>query len=230
MTGFFEHSKTRVGAALLGAAVLVAGCETVGDPLEAMGARVPAPDEFRVIARKPLQLPVSASLPEPQPGVPSPLEPNPSQDAIAALIGTDGTLPVAVPGGQQPSQSEELLLQAANAAASDREIRVQLEEDQIAAEEAKAEGPYEPPTLLELLTFSDEEQADPETLLEPVAESQRLQREGIAAPNDPSAAPPEEDGETAPEGAQQFPVAGTSDRPSQDPFAYIDREPEAAAE
>lgn len=194
--------------------VTVMGCDFKGDPLETMGVRAPAPDEFRVIARKPLQLPPSATLPEPTPGAPSPLEPDPNQDAIVALLGTSDTVVTSVPGGD-PSEGEQLLLRAANTAAANREIRTQLEEDTRQAAAEAEDGPYQPPSLLELLSLDgDEEGPDPDTLIDPITESQRLQRAGVASPNDPRAEPLPEP-EVAAEGApSEFPRVGTNQRPS----------------
>jgi hypothetical protein len=157
-------------------------CGTVGNPLDAMGAKIPPPDEFQVIAHKPLMMPASASLPEPRPGAPSPLDPDPHRDAMQALFGTGGS---PVVSAIEPSASERVLLSSANASASSSEIRVQIEEERIQEEAAK---PYEPPSVGELLGLSGSENLDESELLDPVAESQRLQREGYLTPFDPDAA------------------------------------------
>jgi hypothetical protein len=159
-------------------------CGTFGNPLDVLDARIPPPDEFQVIAHKPLVMPASAALPEPRPGAPSPLEPDPHRDAVRALFGTGGS---PVVSAIEPSAGEKVLLSSANAAASSSEIRVQLEEDRIQEAAAK---PYEPPSVAELLGLSGggSEVLDESELLDPVAESQRLQREGYLTPVDPSAA------------------------------------------
>jgi hypothetical protein len=160
----------------------LSACGTIGSPLEALGARIPPPDEFRVIARKPLEMPATATLPVPRPGAPSPLDPDPHRDALQALMGTSGSPVVTT---IEPSAGEQVLLSSANAAAASSEIRVQLEEDRIQEAAAK---PYEPPSLGELLGFSGGEKLDESELLDPVAESQRLQREGYVTPVDPNVA------------------------------------------
>ena len=185
--------KMRMTAMMIKTAVRIAGpagltamllalpaCDTFGSPLETLGIRIPPPDEFQVIARKPLVMPVSASLPEPRPGAPSPLDPDPHRDAIEALFGTSGS-PAA--GAIGPSAGERVLLSSANAAASS-EIRVLLEEERLQEEVAK---PYQAPSLSELFGGGDE-QIDESEMLDPVAESQRLQREGYVTPVDPEAA------------------------------------------
>ena len=160
----------------------LSACGTIGNPLEALGARIPPPDEFQVIARKPLVMPAAATLPEPRPGAPSPLDPDPHRDALQALFGISGS---PVVDTIEPSAGELVLLSSANAAAASSEIRVQLEEERIQEEAAK---PYEPPSLGELLSGRKSEKLDESELLDPVAESQRLQREGYVTPVDPNAA------------------------------------------
>jgi hypothetical protein len=167
--------------AMTAALLALPACGTFGNPLEALGAKIPPPDEFQVIARKPLVMPATASLPEPTPGAPSPLDPDPHRDALQALLGTRGSPVVdSVP----PSAGEQVLLTSANAAAASGDIRVQLEEEKI-AEEAKK--PYEPPSIGELFGGKKGEKLDEKELLDPVAESQRLQREGNLTPVDPNA-------------------------------------------
>ena len=165
------------------AAMLLAlqACDTIGSPLEAMGAKIPPPDEFQVIVRAPLMMPATTNLPEPRPGAASPLDPDPHRDALRALLGTSGSPVVSTIA---PSAGELVLLSSANAAASSGDIRVQLEEEKIAKE---ANKPYEAPSLGELLGGGDGEKLDESTLLDPVAESQRLQRQGNVAPVDPNA-------------------------------------------
>ena len=185
--------EMRMNAKMIKTAVRIAGpagltavllalpaCDMLGSPLEALGARIPPPDEFQVIASKPLVMPVSASLPEPRPGAPSPLDPDPHRDAIEALFGTSGS---PVVGAIEPSAGERALLSSANAAAPS-EIRVLLEEERLQEEVAK---PYQAPSLSELFGGGDE-QIDESEMLDPVAESQRLQREGYVTPVDPEAA------------------------------------------
>lgn len=191
-----NRRRSPLGTAALLAVLALAGCSQIGDPIEAIGARRPAPDEFKVVPRKPLVVPPTlaqaTALPTPDPGRPSPLEPDPAADAVAALTGTTATpRPTAT---TSISAGESALLSAADAASSNPEIRTQLESDRLAAETADANEPYEPPSLVELFFGKDEEEEalDPAIALDAIAESQRLQREGVAAPNDPLAAAPTE--------------------------------------
>jgi len=168
-------------AAALSALAMIGGCDSIGDPIEAIGARVPPPDEFQVIATKPLQMPPDASLPVPQPGEPSPLEVDPYAEAKTALLGASGS---PVVDTASPSAGEQVLLTSANASAASPEIRVQIDEEKRAAD---AKKPYEPPTLLELLSFTEKkEKLDEKELLDPQVEAERLQLEGQPAPMDPN--------------------------------------------
>jgi len=188
---------TGIRCAAVLVAASVAGCSGVGDPLEAIGARVPPPDEFEVIASAPLQMPSSRELPRPRVGEPSPLAPNPQADAARALIGSANRQIV---GAGAPSQGEQILLSSANASADSSDIRVQLERERIEDESNK---PYEPPSIFELFGGGDGN-ADPDAI-DPVAESQRLQQTGVRSPSDPAAVAPEPEAEKAPPVESYYP-------------------------
>ena len=195
-------------AGLTAMLLALSACGSIGNPLEALGAKIPPPDEFQVIARKPLVMPAAATLPEPRPGAPSPLDPDPHRDALQALFGTSGSPVVST---IEPSAAEQVLLSSANAAAASSEIRVQLEADRIQEAAAK---PYAPPSLAELLGLSGGEVLDESELLDPVAESQRLQREGYVTPVDPNAAAEVEDEAPAQAELYLFRGAGRSNKKS----------------
>ncbi|HUF57624.1 MAG TPA: DUF3035 domain-containing protein, partial [Thermohalobaculum sp.] len=74
-------------ATTIAAGALTAGCDRIGSPLQALGQGIPPPDEFAVIKRRPLQMPPGLGLPEPRPGAPSPLDPQPRAEAALALLG-----------------------------------------------------------------------------------------------------------------------------------------------
>ena len=168
------------------ALVLVAGCDRIGNPFQALNTKQKGPDEFSVIARAPLTMPPTRELPEPTPGTRSPLDPDPQRDAITALTGRGDSFARTSSAGT--SSGEEVLLSSANAAAASSEIRVQLEEDRVRAEENK---PYEPPTIIELLS-GEKDEINREEVLDPDAESRRLQTAGVTAPVNPFEQPPEE--------------------------------------
>lgn len=175
--------RTGPAAALAASLFLLAGCDTIGNPLEALTQKKPGPDEFAVITRGELVLPptLGASvLPEPAPGAPSPRDPDPRADAVAVLTGSR-TAPGA-PASTSISRGEAALLAAADASASSPDIRALIAAENVEYEDSK---PYEPPTLWEL--FTGTESLDEEDLVDPVAEARRLQAAGVAAPTDRTA-------------------------------------------
>lgn len=190
------------------------GCDTIGNPLDVIRGDIPSPDEFQVVANKPLVMPSSANLPEPRPGAASPLAPDPHRDAKQALLGNSGSVVVS---SATPGAGEQVLLESANAASASSEIRVQIEQDKIAE---KTNQPYEAPSLFGLLGSKGSEPLDESTLLDPVAEAQRLQGEGKVTPVDPNATA---EGEQVlpppvkpnyPTGRPQSPITGTGTVPT----------------
>ncbi len=168
-------TKPVAALAALAATAALAGCDTIGNPIEAITTKKPSPDEFQVIARRGLQLPPglqSSTLPEPRPGAASPLDPDPQAEAIAALTGA-----APPPQATAISRGEAALLAAADAQAASPDIRTR-----IAAEnrEIEANEPYRPPTIFEL--FSGDDDIDPDTVIDPAAEARRLQESGVATP------------------------------------------------
>lgn len=172
------------GLAMLGAGVLaLSGCDQIGSPIDAIAGSTVTPDEFEVIARKPLRMPSSVNLsklPEPRLGAPSPLEPNPNADAVQALFGTGGT-----GGAGGTSTSEAALVGAAQASADGRVVT----DAEIAA--AKQSDRYEARSLSEVL-FGDSDTVV-EDALDPDVEARRLQTEGrSSAPVNPNPVQEEE--------------------------------------
>ena len=172
-------ARYRVGAGMLLAALALSGCE---NPLRGFGAAIPAPDEFQVLARAPIEVPADrTTLPEPSPGARSPLQPDPHAAAQAALLGSAGTRSAA------PARSgagEAALLAATGGAGASSDIRATLEAE---AAVRDANKPYSPPTLGELLSLTEPDTTvDEAELVSPNEEAQRLQREGVLSPSDPT--------------------------------------------
>ena len=102
MTDMGKTMRLWLGVALIAG---MAGCETIGNPIDVINGDRPTPDEFQVLARKPLKMPGTLDLPEPRLGEVSPLEPDPTTDAVVALLG----VPTAT-ASPQPSPGEQALL------------------------------------------------------------------------------------------------------------------------
>lgn len=165
---------------LVPALAALAACDTIGNPIDAMSAKRPSPDEFQVIARKELRRPPglgTSTLPEPRPGAPSPLEPDPRGDAVAALTGN--RVAASAPLASSISRGEAALLAAADAQSANPDIRTQIIAENVAYEESK---PYEPPTIFEL--FAGEREYDPEDVVDAPAEALRLSEAGVPTPVD----------------------------------------------
>ena len=167
-------------AGLIAVTALTAGCERIGNPLQALGQGVPPPDEFAVIKRRPLAMPPRLGLPEPRPGMPSPLDPQPRQEAAIALLGTPAPAG-GTAAGQPITAAEAALLRSADAATASNEVRAALSRDSV-------DRPYEPPTIFELFGMADSSIDEAERLA-PADEAERLQRSGVPAPIDPRPAP-----------------------------------------
>lgn len=185
-------------------AATVSGCAVFGSPADILSGKRSAPDEFQVLVRKPLRMPGSLNLPAPRPGEPSPLEPDPERDAVVALMGVSNISEPAT--GTSPG--EQALLSAANASASNRELALELEQT---VDDLEAQQPYEPPTLVELLSGTDQEEIE-----DPIAasvEARRLQSEGVAAtPVDPFDVP--EGGRQATSSGPEISYPRTDRRPN----------------
>lgn len=84
-----QAGRIAVAAGLLLGAAALAGCkgQTLAETLRASGVGG-APDEFLVLPTKPLEMPTDLSaLPPPTPGRPNLVDPQPEQEAVAALTG-----------------------------------------------------------------------------------------------------------------------------------------------
>lgn len=172
-------------AGLAAALAAVTACDRTRGPFEALIGPLPSPDEFQVITHEPPVIPETYTLPEPQPGAPSPRAPNPNEAAVTALLGSGAARAAGGDAGAEPSAGEQVLLSSANAASASSEIRVQLEEEK---RQAAANQPYEPPSLWQLLGFSSsEDEVDESDVIDPLVEAERLQAEGVATPVDPEA-------------------------------------------
>jgi len=151
-------------AAVLGAALLVSGCDSVRD---AAGMTKNPPDEFRVVSNKPLSIPPEFELRPPRREGERPDAREPRSDAEAAVFGgdeNDGT--IAYEGTEGMSRGERSFLASAGAQDASGEVRDELEDEADAANER---------SLSERLVFW-RERSENGAVLDARAESERLRK------------------------------------------------------
>lgn len=144
----------------------LAGCgSTVQD---AFGLSKRSPDEFQVVRRAPLVVPPDYRLRPPGAGTTAPAAQSTSQDAYAALTGQ----PAPVDASMSPAE-QALLGQMPQRSIPDIRQTVNEEGDQVATLDR---GSY-----LFLFSWQRADDQAQGTVLDPIAESQRLRQNGIVS-------------------------------------------------
>ena len=165
-------------AAMIGAALLAGAC-TIGSesgPIgEQLGFSLGTPDEFLVIARKPIEIPTSFTLPAPQPGAPSLVEPDPFADAHLSLYRRPEPIRLG-----QASQGEQVLLSGADAASDNSVIRQVLAEEDPDAGERR----FGLTSFLGVPIPATVDGLDA-AVVRPVSETELLRRQGYLTPTAP---------------------------------------------
>ena len=160
------------------AAAFVSACSVNsegGSIGEQLGVTAGAPDEFLIIARKPLEMPASMTLTRPEPGAPSRVDPNPFHDAHASLYREKEPRRLSAPSG-----GETTLLAGADASGDNSVIRQVLAEDNPDDVERK----YGLTSFLGVPIPADFG-AEEDSVVTPVAETQLLRRQGYLTPTAP---------------------------------------------
>jgi hypothetical protein len=160
----------------LGGSLLLLGACT--DVKEALGLEPKPPDEFTVIARAPLSLPPDYTLRPPRPGARRPQDSNPTQDARQTVFRAAAPAPAPVVSDDR-SQGEQAFLKEAGVTRANPGIR------QVVAEEQNKINQAETSFADKLLFW--QKPPPPGDVIDPVKESQRLQRN--AALGKPPGAP-----------------------------------------
>jgi Protein of unknown function (DUF3035) len=111
-------------AAVLTVSASLLGCQSIR---EATGVAKLAPDEFTVLTKAPLILPPDYNLRPPQPGAAARNQPDPDDQARAALFEDPAMLSAQL--GTNYSDGEKLLLTKANALTVDPMIRQEVNAD-----------------------------------------------------------------------------------------------------
>ncbi|MEL7463195.1 MAG: DUF3035 domain-containing protein [Pseudomonadota bacterium] len=161
----------------IAAALAASGC-TVGSGGGSVGEQLgftpTAPDEFLIIARKPLRLPPSMNLPRPQPGAPSRVELDPFSDAHASLFSRPGPIRLGAPSG-----GEQILLSGADAEGDNSVVRQALAADDpdLGGRQFGLTDLFGIPIPANLSEGDD--------VVRPVAETDLLRRQGFLTPTAP---------------------------------------------
>lgn len=141
----------------------LAGLNACSRVKEELGLTRHTPDEFMVMKRAPLEIPVDLSaLPPPTPGLQRPQETNAVTQAKVAVLGD--------PRGDvlaSQSNGERALIQKSGAGQSNDQIR------QIVNQEATTENKDKRPVIKRLLSWG--EGTPSATVVDPVKESERIQ-------------------------------------------------------
>ena len=166
----------RTKIAIIFAAVAAAGCtldSEGGGVRQQLGIQTTAPDEFLIIARRPLEMPQSFDLPRPEPGAPSRVELNPLADAHVSLFKRPDPVRLAT-----ASEGEQVLLSGADAEGDNSVVR-----QVIADEEAPDDSRYGLSTFLGVSTAVSSDEGV--QTVRPVEETQLLRRQGYLTPTAP---------------------------------------------
>ncbi|HSK39745.1 MAG TPA: DUF3035 domain-containing protein [Arenibaculum sp.] len=159
----------RIACLALGLAAL-SGCSSLRSTF---GFERNPPDEFRVVARAPLEVPGTFTLPPPSPGATRPQEGTPTEMAASTLFGAASTpaQPAGAGSGANLGAGEARLLAQAGASEARPDIRSMVNQEAAAAVVADR-------SFIDRLIFW-QDQMPPGTVVNPDLEARRL-RENAA--------------------------------------------------
>jgi Protein of unknown function (DUF3035) len=159
-----NKARTRHATIVLGAALLGLGACT-GTVQENLGLGKRSPDEFQVVRRAPLILPPDYSLRPPEPGAPGPAAQDTASQAEQILTGQPRLPPV----DTTQSQGELTLLAQTNVETTPgiRQVLVQEDADLVSLDDSR---------FLFILNFQRRAMTPSGPVIDPVAETQRLQQ------------------------------------------------------
>jgi hypothetical protein len=159
---------------LTAAALALGGCQSFN---QAIGLEKTIPDEFTVVSSAPLAIPPDYSLRPPRPGAAPTQEVSPTDQAKQTIFRA-GNPDAQLPGADQRTAGENLLLEQAGAASASPDIRQTL------AREAKSdEGPINESFVDKLLFWrGPSNQPGPANqVIDPTQEAQHLKGSQAAA-------------------------------------------------
>ena len=161
MTGM-KYINTFQAGCLIAAALALVGCEKTSNIL---GMTKKVPDEFAVVTRAPLSMPLDYGLRPPVPGQLRPQELAPREAARSLLLNNAGTKPAASPTGKFTA-GEAAILARAGALNADPMIRRTVNRESTVLAQADK-------TFLDKIVFW-QKQEPPGTIVDPEKESRRL--------------------------------------------------------
>ncbi len=156
------------------AALALGGCDSLD---RAFGIEKVVPDEFAVVSGAPLAIPPDYALRPPEPGAAPAHEVSPTEQAKQTIFRAGDDKASALPGAEQRSEGENVLLQEAGAASAAPDIRQTL------AREAQAGDKPLDQSFVDKLLFwrGPDKPLAIDQVIDPNQEAQRLKGSQAAA-------------------------------------------------
>jgi len=173
--GRVQHSSILVFVTLAVAALAVSGCSTWTDVKRGLGMEKVVPDEFDVTTNAPLAIPPDYTLRPPKPGAAPTQQLSPTAQAQETVFRAGDTKLDTLPPDKSRSAGENVLLQDAGAGRTPKDIRQLVNNDEQAA--------FNSNTLSQRLLFWRSEPTNPNQVLDPTAESERMHEFGANGGN-----------------------------------------------
>lgn len=171
--GRSRFSSISVVVCLALAALAVSGCSTWTDVKRGLGMEKVVPDEFDVTTNAPLAIPPDYTLRPPRPGAAPTQQLSPTAQAEATVFRAGDNKLDTIPADKLRSAGESALLQDAGAGHAPADIRQLVNNE----DQAAAGGT----TLTQRLLFWQSPPPNPNQIVDPTAESERLHEVGANA-------------------------------------------------
>jgi hypothetical protein len=168
---------------LLIVAGLTLAVSACGGFRDSLGLNKQSPDEFRVVSRAPLTLPPDYTLRPPAPGTPRPQVGTASQQAERSVFANSQNAAVQQQGAAPRTAGEQALLSAVGAEQADPDIRLIVDRE---TRRLNEESDY----FVDRLVFWND-QVPAGTIVDPVAETRRLQENAALGQSPTTGATPQ---------------------------------------
>ncbi|HYL31814.1 MAG TPA: DUF3035 domain-containing protein [Stellaceae bacterium] len=173
--GRVRLSSIPVFVTLAVAALAVSGCSTWTDVKRGLGMEKVVPDEFDVTTNAPLAIPPDYTLRPPKPGSAPTQQLSPTAQAQETVFRAGDTKLDTLPPDKSRSAGENVLLKEAGAGQTPKDIRQLVNNDEQTA--------FSSNTLTQRLLFWRSEPPNPNQVLDPTAESERMREFGANGGN-----------------------------------------------